>query len=808
MKWQKGIDLKGGIGEKGDTYILSENDKKDIAKKIIAPIVEKTVIEKTEVVKEVISPLVEKRITSVEAIINNLPIVDLQPLQQNINQLQKNLKETRDMAAINAVPVTTSFFNGLRAKNLTIAGGVATQSGDTVTVTVSGGGSPSIGGTITGGTDTAVLFVHPNNVIAQDVNNFSFQDNATTPQALATNTNVALNVNTGGDTTGTDAVNIYAQYDAYLPNSLITNSLTGLNTDGAVPGFTTSSSRGTGPSPSQLQANDMVGGYFGFGAQGASSPTYQNLGGMAVLTTGASANNLGGQLNWYTKADGGSLVNNVSLNSNGQLVQHSVAAQNGIALYNTVDEVTNFERFRISYQGNVAEIRSDAGGTGTSRLLRLMQGSASSVAVDVNANAASTTGFLSVNRGTSGTNVNHFATTGITTASSGRNAFVTAQNTVNQSSTAAYTAFLANITETGVGSGPNYLIDLQVGSVSKFKVDNTGNTTLIGNLTLSGNQSANSWTTSGIQLSVAAATLNDATSTGTVTTEAANAIGIPTITATSATTFTNYATLYIAGAPVNSTNATITNKYSLFIAGGTVEMVGALGIGGVTALRGGFSSQSNGSSNANIFAAAGSGLSSGLTNSQLLFAGASTIMTRVLLGGNTTGTLGASNSYASFIVGSSPVTTPATGTNTLLANVVINPLGTITQGAASVTNTASLYIENAATATVTGANYAFYVNSGDSLLKGNLTLGTAGNKLNITSGSNASIGQATLVGGTVTVNTTAVTASSLIFLTDATTGALTNVGSLTVGTIVAGTSFVINSTNVLDTSKANWLIIN
>lgn len=98
--------------------------------------------------------------------------------------------------------------------------------------------------------------------------------------------------------------------------------------------------------------------------------------------------------------------------------------------------------------------------------------------------------------------------------------------------------------------------------------------------------------------------------------------------------------------------------------------------------------------------------------------------------------------------------------------------------------------------------------SGLVTVNGSLTLSTAGNKLSIATGTNASVGTATLVGGTVTVSTTAVTASSKIFLTDATTGALTNVGSQSVGTIVAGTSFVINSTNPLDTSNVNWFIIN
>lgn len=85
---------------------------------------------------------------------------------------------------------------------------------------------------------------------------------------------------------------------------------------------------------------------------------------------------------------------------------------------------------------------------------------------------------------------------------------------------------------------------------------------------------------------------------------------------------------------------------------------------------------------------------------------------------------------------------------------------------------------------------------------------TFGDKINITTGSNASVGTATLVAGTVTVSTTAVTSSSKIFLTDATTGALTNIGTPTVGTIVNGTSFVINSSNILDTSNINWFIIN
>lgn len=78
--------------------------------------------------------------------------------------------------------------------------------------------------------------------------------------------------------------------------------------------------------------------------------------------------------------------------------------------------------------------------------------------------------------------------------------------------------------------------------------------------------------------------------------------------------------------------------------------------------------------------------------------------------------------------------------------------------------------------------------------------------LNLTAGTDKTVGQATLSAGTVTVDNTSVTASSLIFLTNA--GASGTVGTLSVGTITAGTSFVINSSSSTDTSKVNWLIVN
>jgi hypothetical protein len=68
-----------------------------------------------------------------------------------------------------------------------------------------------------------------------------------------------------------------------------------------------------------------------------------------------------------------------------------------------------------------------------------------------------------------------------------------------------------------------------------------------------------------------------------------------------------------------------------------------------------------------------------------------------------------------------------------------------------------------------------------------------------------SSGKAVLVGGTVTVSTAEVQAGDVILLTNVLTGG--TIGILSVGTIVAGTSFVINSNSGSDTSTLAWQIV-
>jgi hypothetical protein len=85
-----------------------------------------------------------------------------------------------------------------------------------------------------------------------------------------------------------------------------------------------------------------------------------------------------------------------------------------------------------------------------------------------------------------------------------------------------------------------------------------------------------------------------------------------------------------------------------------------------------------------------------------------------------------------------------------------------------------------------------------------VVIGTAGRGVNIKEGSNARMGASTLVAGTVTVNTTAVTASSRIMLTGQDSSGTH--GELTISARVAGTSFTITSSSATDTRSVAWIL--
>lgn len=84
-------------------------------------------------------------------------------------------------------------------------------------------------------------------------------------------------------------------------------------------------------------------------------------------------------------------------------------------------------------------------------------------------------------------------------------------------------------------------------------------------------------------------------------------------------------------------------------------------------------------------------------------------------------------------------------------------------------------------------------------------LGTVGKGLYIKEGTDATMGRATLIGGTIVVLTSKVTANSEIFITSNVDGG-TN-GFVRVSARTAGTSFTITSSSATDTSTVSWLIV-
>lgn len=105
------------------------------------------------------------------------------------------------------------------------------------------------------------------------------------------------------------------------------------------------------------------------------------------------------------------------------------------------------------------------------------------------------------------------------------------------------------------------------------------------------------------------------------------------------------------------------------------------------------------------------------------------------------------------------------------------------------------------TATTTTATSSF---AGTFYTTGDTFWGGVGKKAYVKVGTNQPFGTSTLASGTVTVKNTQTRADSLIQLTNCVAGG--TLGSLSVGTRVANTSFVINSTNILDTSTVCYEI--
>ena len=87
----------------------------------------------------------EEKISELEKKIPTLP--NLKPFEDKLNELEKKipvldnkrLDDIERIAKANAMPITTSFVNGVRAKNIDFTGATVTHQGDTARVAITGG---------------------------------------------------------------------------------------------------------------------------------------------------------------------------------------------------------------------------------------------------------------------------------------------------------------------------------------------------------------------------------------------------------------------------------------------------------------------------------------------------------------------------------------------------------------------------------------------------------------------------------------------------------------------------------------------
>lgn len=443
-----------------------------------------------------------------------------------------------------------------------------------------------------------------------------------------------------------------------------------------------------------------------------------------------------GSYNWNSQYINGKLGIGTSSPSHSLTFDSS---SNGFAAYNTSDQATNYERVVGQWNNNAYTIGAYFGGTGTfAPPIRIGTTTSAGVAnlsstssrvFTVNNSAQSTAGAFDFNiNTTSVTSGPQITFQGIGTASSNTQSWVSVQPTINQSGTGGYSALTISPYEQSAGSGNRYLISAGFSSAAngggvftqRFSVRNSGKTK-IGSvsdaysawLQIGGNSPSNAWGTNGVGFRSDASTYTDLSSSGTVSTvTTANSFGTPTFAASSATTFSNASTLFIADAPQAGTNVTITSPYALYIESGK-----AIFNGGLSTSSGGTGSVL--ATNSNFSVAGGSSSSIGSSTSPNIFAGSAMVTFRAGFLGTGGVTPSTGNSYANLLIAASPVNTATSGTHSVIANLVIKPVGTITSNGAAITNTASLYIDGANNSATN--NYALLVNSGDSHFGGDLS---------------------------------------------------------------------------------------
>lgn len=331
-----------------------------------------------------------------------------------------------------------------------------------------------------------------------------------------------------------------------------------------------------------------------------------------------------------TAADGaGTHTSYLKLTGTGDLYFPSVAG--GIQHYNTTDEITNYERVRQFWSGNIYSISVQNGGTGVARSLRIIGGSTRTLQIG----DGGTLGFFNFSGGTGAAGNTIMTMNGVFSASSGINSGYCYLQTINQSGTAGYKAIWVSPFHQATGSGTKFLLDLGTNSAadgggthtSLFSVSSTGIVTMGSSATVAGTFSVG--TSVGSSIMYATFASDNGTTNGNTTqsellfggastvygrifergnvnfTPAANAsygshiIGTQAVTIAASGTHSVFSNFEInpisitAGAGVLTTSATLyvngaatgaTNNYSLFVSGGESRFQGTVSLSSGTNL--------------------------------------------------------------------------------------------------------------------------------------------------------------------------------------------------------------------------------
>lgn len=168
----------------------------------------------------------------------------------------------------------------------------------------------------------------------------------------------------------------------------------------------------------------------------------------------------------------------VAIGSSGLGATHALTVENGLkatalAVYNTVDQTTNYERLEGRFTGNVFELGVVIGGSGTGRQMKVGTSPTAGVAINTFLQFSPTIPFFTFSRATSGNGdfVNFSdgvsSVTNLVATSGAQNVF-NINPTINQSGTASYAALKIYPAETTTGSGERMLIDAGVNSTRLF----------------------------------------------------------------------------------------------------------------------------------------------------------------------------------------------------------------------------------------------------------------------------------------------------------------------------------------------------